>query len=125
MSARARAVAAVFARVAAGVGILLGVVGGGFAWKEATVARDFALGESALARDDFGGAVAAYGRALALAPGRADIHHQIGVAHALRGEFDDAVRHLEEAERLHPTPAGRADLARAREDRRKAGGDGP
>lgn len=153
-------------RVVAGLLLLLGIVGGGFAWKDPTspvaIARralvdrpgdpallcalgfallrdgrppeaeaafgaalrsdpssvdaELGLGEAALARDDFARAIAAYARGLARAPGRADLHHQIGVAHALRGEFEEAVRHLEEAERIQPTPAGRADLARARED---------
>ena len=110
-------------RIAAGIALLLGMAGGGFAWRESEVKRSFAAGERALARDDFGAAIAAYGRALALAPGRADIHHQIGVAHALRGELDAAIVHLEEAERLFPTAEGRADLARARADRRKAAAD--
>jgi Flp pilus assembly protein TadD len=104
-------------RIAGGVVLLLAIVGGGFRFREAAIAHHFALGEAALARDDFEAAIASYTRALRMAPGRGDVHHQIGVAHALRGDFDRAILHLHEAERLHPSPEGRADLARAYADR--------
>jgi predicted O-linked N-acetylglucosamine transferase (SPINDLY family) len=70
-----------------------------------TLADEVATAADHFAAARFGAAIGAYRRALALAPRNAAIHHNLGVALAADGRFDEGAVSLRQAAALDPTAA--------------------
>lgn len=76
----------------------------------------FGLGHSAYQQDDLAGAVAAFQRAIDVAPGHAASHYNLARIHLARGCLDDAAGHLAAAEAQLDVLPGLAPLVSAARD---------